>query len=433
MKTMLQFKFFVAVAFFTVLLTSPAFAQKFDGSKTLAKSVAVPANVILQVKNHSGDLKISTTGSNNVMLNSKIEISGNSQADVDKVTAAIENLKFGLRGNILEIDTRFYKNMNTSNNRSTITLLNGDKVNIKDFKISHELQIPKSAAIELDNKYSDIEMQPVDGPAKFVIYSSKLNAGDFGGDVSIESKYSKIRIGNIKGNAKFDFYDSNLELESSNNLSLKSKYSKYIIKKTGNAEIDSYDDKLNITELSGLSLISKYSDFESTSALKDLKLDLYDSNIKVKSAVNASFNGKYCELHLGDIADLQISESYDNNIYLGNVKRMIVGNSKYSLYELSAVTEITMNDMYDENLKISGLNNDFKGISVNGKYGQLIVNAGSVPFKTDFKIKYPKVSLPENLKISKQIKDDSNLELIAGDAGGIIKINGYDMKVVIEN
>jgi hypothetical protein len=433
MKTMLQFKFFVAVAFFTVLLTSPAFAQKFDGSKTLAKSVAVPANVILQVKNHSGDLKISTTGSNNVMLNSKIEISGNSQADVDKVTAAIENLKFGLRGNILEIDTRFYKNMNTSNNRSTITLLNGDKVNIKDFKISHELQIPKSAAIELDNKYSDIEMQPVDGPAKFVIYSSKLNAGDFGGDVSIESKYSKIRIGNIKGNAKFDFYDSNLELESSNNLSLKSKYSKYIIKKTGNAEIDSYDDKLNITELSGLSLISKYSDFESTSALKDLKLDLYDSNIKVKSAVNASFNGKYCELHLGDIADLQISESYDNNIYLGNVKRMIVGNSKYSLYELSAVTEITMNDMYDENLKISGLNNDFKGISVNGNYGQLIVNAGSVPFKTDFKIKYPKVSLPENLKISKQIKDDSNLELIAGDAGGIIKINGYDMKVVIEN
>ncbi len=433
MKTRLQFKIFVAAVFFTTLLTSPGFAQKYDGTKTNVKSAAVPANVILQVKNHSGDIKISTSAVNNVTLNTKIEISGNSKADVDKVTAAIGNLKFELRGNILEIDTRFYKNMNTINNRSTITLLDGDKVNIKDFKISHELQVPKSAAIELDNKYSDIEMQPVDGPAKFVIYSSKLNAGDFGDDVSIESKYSKIRIGNIKSNAKFDFYDSNLELESSNNLTLKSKYSKYIIKKTGNAEIDSYDDKLNITELSGLNLISKYSDFESTSALKDLKLDLYDSNVKVKSAVNASFNGKYCDLHLGDITDFQISESYDNNIYLGNVKRMIVGSSKYSLYELSAVTEISMNDMYDENLKISGLNSDFRGISVNGKYGQLFVNAGSVPFKTDFKIKYPKVTLPENLKISKQIKDNSNLELVAGDAGGTIKINGYDMKVVIEN
>jgi hypothetical protein len=112
---------------------------------------------------------------------------------------------------------------------------------------------------------------------------------------------------------------------------------------------------------------------------------------------------------------------------------MIVGSSKYSLYELGAVTEISLNDMYDENLKISGLNNDFKGISVNGKYGQLFVNAGSVPFKTDFKIKYPKVTLPENLKISKQVKDDSNLELVAGDSGGTIQINGYDMKVVIEN
>lgn len=431
MKTILHIKFLFA-AILILLVAGIGTAQNYDGSKTLNKTTTVPKDVTIQMENHSGDLKIITSGDNSAMIKTTVEISGNSKEDVDKVIAAIENFRFKLSGNILEVDTRFYKSMNTINSRTTMTLLNGDKVKIKEYKIRHELQIPKSAKLKLTNKYSDIEMQSLDGDAGLVMYSSKLFGENLTGNVTIESKYSKINFKNIGGNSDFDFYDSDVEIASCQNMNLKSKYSKFDIGKAGEMKIDSYDDKFKVADLSGLNLIAKYSDFESLANVNDVRLELYDSNIKIKSAKNVAFNGKYCDLVFGDVATFKSGDSYDNNVYLENTKEVEVGTSKYCLYEIKSVTKMTMDDIYDETIKIDKLENGFSGLSVNGKYGKMEVTAGSVPFKVDFKIKYPKVDIPPSVKISKQIKDNSDLELLGGESGGTIKVEGYDMKVVVK-
>ncbi len=188
---MLQFKHF-AIAILVVFAVGTTAAQNLERTKTVNKTTKVPGDVTLQMNNYSGNIEIVTSAENTVSIKTTVEISGNSAADVDKVIAAVENFTFKLSGNTMEIDTRFYKSMNTINNHSTMTLENGDKVKIKDFKISHEMHIPKSASIKLNNKYSDIEIGPVDGNAEFVLYNSKLNAADFSGKLSIDAKYSKI-------------------------------------------------------------------------------------------------------------------------------------------------------------------------------------------------------------------------------------------------
>jgi len=431
-KTQFHFKFFIAALFFTVahgLCT----AQSFDGTKTVNKISKVPGDVTLQMNNQSGDIKIYTSGENSVTMKTTVEISGNSKEEVDKVIAAIEKLTFELNGNTLEIDTRFYKSMNTINNKSTMTLLNGDEIKIKDFKIRHELHIPKTAKINLNNKYSDIDLESLDGDAEFVLYSSNLNAENFAGKLNIEAKYSKIKLENIGQNAEIDFYDTNAAIVSCENMKINSKYSKYEIKKAGELVIESYDDKFNVENMSSLKFTSKYSDFVSQANANEISLQLYDCNVKLNSAKKAVFNGKYCELHLGDIENLRTDDSYDNNVYLGNSGKIEIAKSKYSLYEIESISNLKLDDVYDDNIKIEKLNTDFIGLSMNGKYGKLEVNAGSVPFKVQFKIKYPKVDIPESVKISKQIKDNSNLELVGGESGGIIEVEGYDMKVVIDD
>ncbi len=92
-----------------------------------------------------------------------------------------------------------------------------------------------------------------------------------------------------------------------------------------------------------------------------------------------------------------------------------------------------MDDIYDDNIKIEKLNTGFTGLAINGKYGKIEINAGQVPFKVQFKIKYPKVDIPESVKITKQIKDNSDLELVGGESGGTISVEGYDMKVLIKD
>ena len=153
MKKQLHFKLFIT-ALLVVIVQGFGTAQNTSGSKTLFKASVVPGDLVVQLNNNSGDLKINTYDENSVTLKTTVEITGNTKEDTDKIIAAIENFKFKLSGNTMEIDTRFYKNMNTTNSRTTMTLLNGDKVEIKDFKIRHELQIPKTARINLDNKYS---------------------------------------------------------------------------------------------------------------------------------------------------------------------------------------------------------------------------------------------------------------------------------------
>lgn len=432
MKTKLQFKHF-AIAILVVFAVGTAAAQNLERTKTVNKTTKVPGDVTLQMNNYSGNLEIVTSAENTVSIKTTVEISGNSAADVDKVIAAVENFTFKLSGNILEIDTRFYKSMNTINNHSTMTLENGDKVKIKDLKISHEMHIPKSANIKLNNKYSDIEIGPVDGNAEFVLYNSKLNSADFSGKLSIDAKYSKIKLVNVLQDASLVFYDTDAEIESCKNLGINSKYSKFEINKTEGLEIESYDDNFNVGTVNSLKLNSKYSDFVSQANLKEIKLDLYDCNITVNSAERAFFNGKYCDLNLGNTGEFKTDDSYDNNIHLGNTKKIEVVKSKYCEFEFASVTSAKMSDMYDDNIKIGKLNSDFSGITVNGKYGKLAVEAGSVPFKVQFKIKYAKVDIPESVKISKQIKDNSDLELAGGESGGTISVEGYDMQVVIND
>lgn len=432
MKTILRCNLFLA-AIIVLITHGVSTAQSINGSKTLNKTVKVTEDVKVQMNNYSGDLKIFTTGDNSVSIKTSIEISGNSKDDVDKVIAAIEKFDFKLSGNIMRIDTRFYKNMSSTNNRTTMTLENGDKVKIKEFKIRHELYMPKAASIDLNNKYSDIEMESLDGDANFVLYSSKLYAENFSGELNIESKYSKIYLENIGKNADFDFYDTDIEMESCSNLTINSKYSKYEIAKTSDLDIESYDDNFDVENMSSLKFISKYSDFVSQADVSNIQFEIYDCNIKVNSAERVVFNGKYSDVKLGDVGNFKIDDSYDNNVILGNTNKIEIGRSKYSQYDIKSISNLKFDDVYQDNIKVGQLNTDFTGLSMNGKYGKLQVDAGSVPFRVQFKIKYPKVDIPESVKISKQIKDNSDLELVGGESGGIISVEGYDMKVVIDD
>lgn len=430
MKKLFQFKSLTLTILF-IFLSGICFSQNYETTKSLNKTTSVPKNVTVKMSNYSSNLKIVTTNTNTVSIVTTVKISGKSKEDVDKVIAAIDNFEFKQTGNSINIDTRFYKNMQSVNNRRTITLNDRTKVKIREFKISHELQIPKTANIELSNKYSDIEMQELEGSANLELYSSKLHSYKISKSVVLECKYSKIYFKEILGDANFDLYDSDVEFISCKNLNVKSKYSKVNADKVNSLILDSYDDKFNINKIDNLEFEAKYSDLISQAELTKLKLNLYDSNIEIKSAKTGSFTGKYSNLKLGNVKQLKIPNSYDNDIYFGKTMDIQIEESKYCKYEINEVTKFSLNG-YDDNVSISNLNSEFSEISVTGKYGSLEVDAGNVPYQIYFKLKYPKIDIPESVKIIKKIKESSELELVGNENGGKISVEGHDMKIVIK-
>jgi len=427
---MKQLYFRILLIVVLILSGSATIAQNYEASKTLSKSKGVPADVTIDISNHSGDIRFNTTNNKSVSIQTEIHVSAKSKEDANKIIKAIENFEFDLRGNVLDIDTRFYRNMQSNNSRIILTLLNGDKVRIRDIKIKHELNIPKTADLKLHNKYSNVFLESLEGEVFLNLYNSKLTAGNFEQETTFDSKYSKLQIENFNNRCALNLYDTDIRFKNASDLEITSKYSKVEGNKAGKLNIDSYDDKVFIDEFSDLKLEAKYSDLTSEAVLDNLVLDLYDSNVKISSAKLGGFKGKYSDLKLGDVKELKITESYDNNVYLGKTKNVSIAQSKYSKYELGSNSKFELTG-YDDDVEIDELNSDFAGISMDGKYSKLELDAGSVPFKVDFKMKYGKVDIPESVNLTKHIEKNSEKEMLSNDSGAAIVVRGYDMKVVI--
>ncbi len=425
----LHFKLFLT----TALLIGVVFAglaQSYSSTKTLNKSTAVPNDVSINLSNHSGDIKINTTNDNSVSIKTEINVTARSEEDAKKLIKAIENFEFELNGNVMDIDTRFYKSMNSVNGRTTVTLENGDKIKIKEFEIKHEVNIPKSAELNLKNKYSSVILGELETGANLNLYSSKLRAEGFQASLVLETKYSKLQVEKLE-DATFRFYDSDIVFKTAGKLDINSKYSKFEGNKTGDLKINSYDDKILINEFGNLKMEAKYSDLVSEAVLDNIDLNLYDCNLKINSAKTATYNGKYSDLKLGNVKNLTIPSSYDNDIYLNKTVNINITESKYSKYIIAANSKLEINS-YDDDIIIDELNSDFEGISFDGKYGKLKIDAGSVPYKVDVQMKYGKVNLPESVPITKHIEKSSELEMLGGSNGGTIKIRGYDNTVTVE-
>jgi hypothetical protein len=377
--------------------------------------------------NSSADLDIKTSGTNSISMKTEVKIEGGSSEDVAKFLKAIESFKFGLEGGTLQIDTRFYKSMNSNGIRSTITLLNGDKIEIKKYEIRHTLIIPKSTALNLDNKYGEINLEDLDGAANLALYSSTLHASDFSNPAVFNAKYSKLFMGNLQ-NVKFDLYDSDVMLKQCGDMQVVSKYSKFEAEKTGSMQIDSYDDDYSVKSALRINAEAKYSDFDFTSGLTVVQLNLYDSKFKTNDLSACTYSGKYSELGFGNVGNMEITDSFDDSFKAAKVGKATVATSKYSDYIFGEASAFSLSG-YDDNITLAAIATGNGEINVTGKYIKLNISVGNTPFQLDFKIQYPKINLPDNIVISQKILEHDNLTLVANKSGKKIIVNGYDMTV----
>lgn len=430
MKTLSRFKSLVIAALF-IFANIAAFSQSYEASKTLSKNIAVPADVTLKISNQSGDIDFTTTNDNTVSIQTEVKVNAKSKEDADKLIKAIENFDFNLNGKVLSIDTRFYKSMQSNNSKTTLTLNNGDKIRIKDFSISHKISIPKSANLNLENKYSDINMESLDGELSLQLYNTNLKGYIIYNDVVINGKYSKISFQKFTKNVDLNLYDTDIKFYECANLQLISKYSKVEVEKMDNVKAESYDDKYLLDEMNAFAIDAKYTDLKIRIGASTAEMELYDCDVYLEHANTLTFSGKYCDFKMA-VNTLNISDSYDNDFYFYKVKDIKVTKSKYSKYLADWCSSVSINESYDDEIKINKLNPDFSGITLNGRYTKLNVTTGSVPFKIDVNMKYGKVDIPESIKISKHIEKSSQLEILGGESGGTVSIRGFDNTIVIK-
>ncbi len=431
------FKILTLIVLFSLLATYSSGQD--DKEARFEKSYKLNHDGKLAFNIYDSDLKVNVWEKSEVKLAGEIIITGGKIDDREKLIEAFKEPEVKSGINSLDIDAKFWKNRISIGPLNRISLKNGKKVSVRNFKTAYTLWIPDNIEFELKSKYNDVEIADFTGIFSFDLYDADITTGNFGDKSVFNAKYSTLLLGNGM-NASFDIYDCKVTGKDLADIDVVSKYSTLKFSTIKSAKIESYDDDFDIKNLSGIEATAKYASFLLGGEMGNSSFDLYDSDVKGGSYNTLSFSAKYSELVADEIGDLNIDAIYDCTLKIDNIENFTCNESKYDEIHLGTVNKtITMPYVYDIQLNVDNLPETFSKFSGDFKYGSVTLKADpGLNYKLSCQQTYGNLDYPKERFTNKPltyIEKNSKIEFESSttpDAPCEIIYTAYDLDFTIK-
>jgi len=421
-------------------------------------------------------LKVTQSTDGKVHLNARMRIEGTNE---DAIQSALAQFDIDINefGNQVTIQTDLnIKNWNTRNGRTNLTFNNGVKVKgLKKLTIEMLLAIPDLKEVALKNKYEDIIIDhDFKGDADIEIYDGDFRAKNIVGELELNVKYGKAMMEDI-GDADITLYDGEMEMENGKALKVSSKYSEYTIEDTESLEISAYDDKFELGNIKGrLEIRDKYSEIK-IGNFGEAELDIYDADLDGKKGGKLTIqDSKYSKYRFGELASLDIDESYDDEFILKNMKEVIINRTKYTEFSIGQLTgdlnvtsshddkftvdaltnliineskytefevgrlsgQVELLDSHDDKLDVRTVENNFKGLKMDGKYTKVYMDIPTaIKYEIDVDMTYGGIEYPESAFENQYYKEKGDVLAVKGKMIGAgadapkVEVTGHDCRV----
>ena len=400
MKTKMNLKDIIYKISFalTILIVIPFTGlSQSEISETIVRTFDVTDQTRIEFQNKVGDVEVRGWDKNEVKLETFVKLKSSDHEDLEKTLAAIKNADIDQSGYSLIINTKFYKEWNSWNivrrEQHRITLTDGSKVRLSKVSVSYKLTVPESNDLILAIKYCDINLDDLEGDIKIDLYSGDLIAGALPHLGELRLRYANAVIVST-GKIKMDIYDSDIEVGTTGDLLLESKYSEIIASEVASVKIKSYDDDIRFDKLESIQLEAKYTDFE-TGDFESGKLDIYDCKMQAGKVGDLYLMSKYTEFNFLSVRNLDWPQSYDDKInieFLGNCEIV----SKYTEFTIGSLANKFILSSHDDNVTIGKVENGFDRIEVNGKYTDVRLTFNNdVKYIINTDLKYTRFEYPE--------------------------------------
>lgn len=203
-------------------------------SKKISEKYEVSANDKLDISNKYGKVDIYTWDKNEITVEIVMKAWAGSvskaQDELDRIS-----IKYGKNGNYISFETQ----------------IDGSNVNIngnKGFEINYIINMPKTNALKLTNKYGATFLDNFSGELELSVKYGKLRTNRLTGvSKNIEVAYGGIDSEEIeKGRLKISYSDS--KIRTGGNLEIDNAYGKIVLDKVGTLQADIRYGELRIDE-----------------------------------------------------------------------------------------------------------------------------------------------------------------------------------------
>jgi len=436
MKTTKTYFYSAIVTLLFLAMGLESFGQGKKVEKTYKWLYQVDEHVNFTFNNYDCNLIIHTWDKAEIEFRMEVNATLKTEEEASKLDAYLENLEFTHSAGNVEFDNRFWSSKKTVMGRSTITLKKGGKLRFSEFKMKGEMWIPENCNLNLQSKYSEINMDDIKGRLKLNMYNDKLYGGTLSSPLTLSAKYSTLEFKNVK-DVDADLYNTNIETGDAGDLDIVSKYSDFRTGNTGKITIDAYNDKYSFENTGDIKFTDKYSDL-SARISGHIRLDCYNSTVNLVSAQDMELSSKYGKYTIEGARNLNISTAYSDNYKIGTLHSLNISESKYSDYKMDHLeSSLLLRDGYSDKFFVTKTG-DFKEVRVDGKYIDLeIALDKELSYRFNANVKYPKFDINEeamNVRIKIKEGSDLQMEAVKGkESEGMpgFFVNGYEMAITL--
>jgi hypothetical protein len=436
MKAMKTY-FYSALALTLFLAMSlDGFGQDKKVEKTFQWKYKVDESVKFTFNNYDCDLIIHTWDKPELEYKMAVDATLNSAEEARELEDFIDKLEFSHSTGSVEFDNRFWTSKKTVIGRSTITLKGGGKLRFNEFKMKGEMWIPENCILDLQSKYSEINLDDINGRLSLNLYNDKLYGGTVNSPLKIAAKYSTLEFKNVK-DIDADLYNTNIETGDAGDLVVVSKYSDFRTGNVGKVTIDAYNDKYSFENTGDIKFTDKYSDLNAKIS-GHIRLDCYNSNVNLVSAQDVELTSKYGKYAIEGARNLNITTSYNDNYKMGTLHSLNISESKYGVFKVNHLkSSLLLKDGYSDKFFVTETG-DFKDLKVDGKYIVLEMALDKdLSYRFKANVNYPKFEINEeamNVRIKIKEGSDLQMEAIKGqESEGMpaFFVNGYEIAITL--
>ena len=192
---------------------------KYTKEKTLKKDFSVNADALLKISNDYGNLDITSWNENRIVMEIKIQVSGN---DEEKVIKKLESIgvEFDSSSQMVSAKTTFDKKDSSWWDKWT----SGWNNNL-NMKINYTVKVPVTNSVDLNNDYGNITLDKIEGTAKINCDYGQIILGELlGNDNIINIDYTNNSSITYMKNGKINADYSDIEIGNSDRIDLNADY-----------------------------------------------------------------------------------------------------------------------------------------------------------------------------------------------------------------
>jgi len=292
--------FYKTIIYGVLVLLSCSLQGQNKLSKEIKQTHTLTNEGALYLENKYGDIYINGWDKDKIEIVVNIEANGKNDEKAEELLGLI-NSNIVVTNKQVIVKSEISKKKPSFFNKyiEKIDPFNSEKANTV---INYTISLPKSAEIEILNKYGDVIISDWNGKLKTSVEHGDIRILDSITNSNLSITYGKLRANTLYKTNIFA-KDASISIDNSNHLKLDSNGSEITLDAIGNLDLNSNKDNLEVTQINTAFGTIKYSTVVFNNVSKNVNLDLNLAELRL-----LKFNTKYPKVNINQ----RSSEVYIN-------------------------------------------------------------------------------------------------------------------------